>query len=151
MIFAKIALNKSIFILKSQSNTFKMASKAAGDREMVGICMGAICKKMGMADPASLIQRDLKFLSERIEARTEVLISMSTIRRLLNGQFSRIPQVATLDAIARFLDYANWQDFKTAAQSTAAQTPAAHTQAAHTQAAATPTPPLPTMPRTVRW
>jgi hypothetical protein len=125
MIFAKIALIKSIFTLKSQSNTFKMASKAAGEREMVGICMAAICKKIGMADPASLTQRDLKFLSEQIETKTGVLISLSTIRRLLNGQFSRIPQVATLDAIARFLGCANWQDFKTAAAAPTAASPAA--------------------------
>jgi hypothetical protein len=34
------------------------------------------------------------------------------MRRLLNGQFSRIPQIATLDAIAMFLGYQNWQTFK---------------------------------------
>jgi hypothetical protein len=109
---AEARTNKFNSTLKSHSNTSKIGSKAAGDREMVEFCMSAICRKAGMADPGSVTQRDLKFLSGQIEAKTGVLISLSTIRRLINGQFSRIPQVATLDAIARFLDYQNWQDFK---------------------------------------
>jgi hypothetical protein len=147
MIFGKIALNRSIITLKSHSNISKIPAKAAGERELVGICMAAICRKAGTTDPGNMTQRDLKFLSEQIEARTGVLISMSTIRRLLNGQFSRIPQVATLDAIARFLDHANWQDFRTSAQTLRFASPAL-TSSAQTAPLASP---LPTIPRTARW
>src|SRR4029079_5896318 len=31
--------------------------------------------------------------------------------RLLNAQFSKLPQTATLNAIANYLGYANWQAF----------------------------------------
>jgi hypothetical protein len=161
MIFGKIALNRSIITLKSHSNISKISSKAAGERELVGICMAAVCRKAGITDPGNMTQRDLKFLSEQIEARTGVLISLSTIRRLLNGQFSRIPQVATLDAIARFLDHENWQDFRTSTHTLpfadpappSSETTLPFTAPALTSSAQTapPAPALPNIPRTARW
>lgn len=75
--------------------------------------MNELCKKAGLEDPTSLVQRDLVFLSDRIESETGVLISLSTIKRLMNGQFSRLPQIATLDAIAAAAGYQTWQHFKT--------------------------------------
>jgi hypothetical protein len=89
-----------------------MQAKSTIEHELVRICLSELCKKAGFADSENLVQRDLLFLSESIESKTGVLISLSTIRRLLNGQFSRLPQIATLDAIAMFLGYQNWQDFK---------------------------------------
>jgi hypothetical protein len=74
--------------------------------------MAELCRKAGFADCHNLVQRDLEFVSESIEAKTGVLISLSTIKRLLNGQFSRQPQIATLNAISVFLGYQNWQGFK---------------------------------------
>ena len=79
---------------------------------MVKICMAELCKRAGFPDAEKLVQRDLNFLSEWIESRTGVLISLSTIKRLLNGQFSRLPQIATLDALARCIGYQNWQAFR---------------------------------------
>jgi hypothetical protein len=61
-----------------------------------------------------MVQRDLLFLCDRIESKTGVVISLSTIKRLLNGQFSRLPQIATLDALAQTLGYAHWQEYKAA-------------------------------------
>lgn len=89
-----------------------MQAKTIDERELVKICMAELCKKAGFTDAETMVQRDLGFLCESIESRTGVLISLSTIRRLFNGQFSRLPQIATLDAIARFSGYSNWQHFK---------------------------------------
>jgi hypothetical protein len=89
-----------------------MQSKLVEEHELVKECMKDLCRKAGFADSFNLAQRDLEFLCEGIEAKTGVLISLSTIRRLLQGQFSRQPQVATLNAIAKFIGYQNWQDFK---------------------------------------
>ncbi len=91
-----------------------MPAKPAGDQELVGICMTEVCRKAGLTNTGNLVQRDLKFLADSIDSKTGVLISVSTIKRLLNGQFSRLPQVATLDALAQFLDYPGWQQFKRA-------------------------------------
>ena len=74
--------------------------------------MAELCKRAGFPDAEKLVQRDLNFLSEWIESRTGVLISLSTIKRLLNGQFSRLPQIATLDALARCIGYQNWRAFR---------------------------------------
>lgn len=89
-----------------------MQSNTADERELVRTCMVELCKKMGFSDSQKLVQRDIEFLCASIESQTRVLISMSTMKRLLNGQFSRLPQVATLNAIANFLGYPHWQAFK---------------------------------------
>jgi hypothetical protein len=89
-----------------------MRAKRASEHELVGICITELCEKAGFGDTAHLVQRDLLYLSESIESKTGVLISLSTIRRLLIGQFSRLPQIATLDAISLYLGYSNWQEFK---------------------------------------
>jgi hypothetical protein len=96
-----------------------MQAKPVSDHVLVAIGMAEVCRRAGFLEPSGLIQRDLQFLSDSIGAKTGVLISLSTIKRLLNGQFARLPQVATLDALARFLDFSDWQHFK---NSTATQT-----------------------------
>jgi hypothetical protein len=89
-----------------------MSPNSLSDHEWVKICMGELCQQAGFPGTERLVQRDLNFLSEWIETRTGILISLSTIKRLLNGQFSRLPQVATLDALAQSVGYDNWQRFK---------------------------------------
>jgi hypothetical protein len=105
-----------------------MQTRTIPERELVTICMGELCKKAGFPDTERLVQRDLQFLSDSIETQTGVLISLSTIRRLLNGEFSRLPQIATLDAIAKFSGYPNWQGFKNKAPDTSAAPPARQPQ-----------------------
>jgi hypothetical protein len=89
-----------------------MESKLVEEQELVKRCMEELCRKAGFADSSGLTQRELDYLCERIESKTGVLISLSTIRRLLQGQFSRQPQIATLNSIASFIGYQDWQDFK---------------------------------------
>lgn len=91
-----------------------MQAKQLSDHELVEICMAALCEKAGFPDTSALVQRDLQTLTDAIETRTGVLISLSTIKRLLNGQFSRLPQIATLNALAQYLDYPHWQAFRLA-------------------------------------
>jgi hypothetical protein len=81
------------------------------NNELVRSCLTELCAREGFSDPGNLVQRDLTTLCDTIESKTGVLISLSTIKRLLNGQFSRLPQVATLDAIAAAAGYQNWRDF----------------------------------------
>lgn len=104
--------HKKNFKSKSLSNIFKMQSKQKEEHALVKLCMEELCRKAGFADCRNMVQRDLEFICESIESKTGVLISLSTIRRLFNGQFSRQPQIATLNAIAMFLGYQNWQDVK---------------------------------------
>ena len=89
-----------------------MQTKKNTEQDLVRICMTELCKKAGFAEPENLVQRDQQFLCELIQSKTSVLISLSTIKRLLNGQFSHLPQIATLDAIAVTSGYQSWRDFK---------------------------------------
>ena len=82
------------------------------DKELVKNCLEELCQKAGVGDMQNMVQRDFEFLCEGIESSTGVLISLSTIKRLFNGQFSRLPQIATLDAVCSFIGYKNWQDFR---------------------------------------
>jgi hypothetical protein len=91
-----------------------MPAKPVNERDLVLICIAELCKAAGFADTSHLIQRDLEFISDSIESKTGVLISLSTIRRLINGQFARLPQIATLNAMANFAGYDNWQEFRIA-------------------------------------
>src|SRR5215212_1893653 len=82
------------------------------DHELVKTCMRLVFKKLGFESTDQIAQRDLEHFCEQVAAETGVLISLSTAKRLLYAQFSKLPQVATLNAIAQFLGYSNWQAFK---------------------------------------
>ncbi|MBA4852855.1 hypothetical protein [Emticicia sp. BO119] len=83
------------------------------DKELVQRCLLELKKQMGYAEHIKLSQRDMEHLSEAIEARTKILISLSTLKRILNGQFDRLPQTSTLNALTIFIGYTGWHDFKT--------------------------------------
>jgi transcriptional regulator with XRE-family HTH domain len=59
-----------------------------------------------------MTQRDFDYVAAEIEKKSGILISGTTIKRLASGDFSKLPQVATLNAIANYFDYKTWQDFK---------------------------------------
>lgn len=83
------------------------------EQELVKKCLNDICKKNGFDGCANMTQRDFELLSRTIEENTGILISVSTIKRLLNGDFNRLPQTATLNAISTYLGFKNWQAYKT--------------------------------------
>jgi hypothetical protein len=85
------------------------------DRQLIELSAQDLAARHGF-NLDSMRQRDFEYLCTRIEESSGILISLSTIKRILNGQYNRLPQVATLNAIAVNLGYANWQAFKTAKQ-----------------------------------
>ncbi|HET9433771.1 MAG TPA: hypothetical protein VFO37_08445, partial [Chitinophagaceae bacterium] len=84
------------------------------EQDLVKACLTEILKRNGYDDVSKLAQRDYEHISNAIEAKTTILISVSTLKRLLHGEFARIPQTATLNAISTYLGYKSWQDFKLA-------------------------------------
>ena len=82
------------------------------EQEVVKASFLEIFKKNGYVDINLLTQRHFEHIGNEIEKKSGVLISGTTIRRLSNGEFSRMPQVATLNAIATYLDFKNWQEYK---------------------------------------
>lgn len=71
-----------------------------------------IFRENGFADATAMTQRDFDHISEQLRQKSGILISGTTIRRLAYGEFSRMPQIATLNAIASYFGYKNWQDYK---------------------------------------
>lgn len=57
--------------------------------------------------------RDYEYLAELISVKTKIVISISTLKRIWQNDRTRTPHVSTLNALAQFLDYNNWNDFKT--------------------------------------
>lgn len=84
------------------------------DHELVRTAIRKIFLKNGYEPDCPLAQRDFEFICQQIEEHTKILISVSTIKRLQKGDFNRTPQVATLNALAIYLGFANWRDFKAA-------------------------------------
>jgi hypothetical protein len=100
-------------MFKNRSIKTNFQANQTSEHQFVHVCMAELCNNAGFPKTNDLVQRDLAFLCDQIESKTGVLISLSTIKRLLKGQFSRLPQIATLDAIAVTAGYQNWQHFKT--------------------------------------
>ncbi len=82
------------------------------DKELIKLCVQELRRKLGYDDSAPVRQRDIEHLSSDIEEKTGILISISTIKRLLSGQFAQLPQSATLNAITAYVGYKGWQDFR---------------------------------------
>lgn len=58
-------------------------------------------------------QRDYEQLSDLIFEKTGTRLSLSTLKRVWSGNFTSAPQPATLNALAIFAGYSNWNQFRT--------------------------------------
>ena len=80
--------------------------------QYISSCKSIIEEKLGWSESKSWSLRDYEYLSEIIFEETGILLSVSTLRRIWNKNYSRKPHPGTLDALAKFLGYKNWNDFK---------------------------------------
>lgn len=83
-------------------------------------CKSAIEKQLAWSESSQWKQRDYLNLIELLNEKTGTALSLSTIRRIWKPDFGGTPHPATLEALARFLDYDNWLAFKKAHAPTAA-------------------------------
>ncbi|MDV3308598.1 MAG: hypothetical protein LOY03_07255 [Cyclobacteriaceae bacterium] len=82
------------------------------DRDFISMCLREIFVKNGYEDPARITQRGYEHISAEIANKTSILISVATLKRLMQGRFARLPQTATLNAISQYLGYNNWQEYR---------------------------------------
>jgi transcriptional regulator with XRE-family HTH domain len=78
----------------------------------IRLCRKQIEIKYSFGNGHGYTQRDLQILSQRIEEKTGIIISLSTLKRFWKNDFKQSPQLATLNALAALLEYNDWQDFK---------------------------------------
>ncbi|QDH80611.1 hypothetical protein FKX85_16805 [Echinicola soli] len=82
------------------------------EQQYIALCRKQIEEKFIFGNGSRYTQRDLELLSQNIEEKTGVVLSLSTLKRLWKDDFKQSPQLATLNALAAVLDYRDWQDFK---------------------------------------
>jgi len=89
-----------------------MKIETDSEKNYIKIIIGEIASRLQLGDPEQLQQRDYENLSVLIQEKTGISLSVSTLKRISKNQFQNIPQKNTLNALAQFLDYKDWYDFK---------------------------------------
>jgi hypothetical protein len=84
----------------------------SNDTQFIELCKGQIEAKLNRQAAQSWKQRDYEFLSELIFKETGTLLSLSTLKRLWRQNGDRTPHPGTLNALSKYLGYANWLDFR---------------------------------------
>ena len=92
------------------------------EEKIIKASLAKIFTLNGYADSSRMTQRDFEHISAVIEKKSGIIISSTTIKRLSKGEFSRLPQVATLNAIANYFGFKNWQEYKASEESETEET-----------------------------
>lgn len=74
-------------------------------------CRKLIEQQLNWSDDTIPTRREYEILVEKIFNSTGVLLSISTVRRIWNNDFKNLPHKSTLDALAEFAGYNDWQSF----------------------------------------
>lgn len=101
-----------MFINFRDRKNIAMLNETDSEKKYIELIIQQIATTMQLGDPDEWQQRDYENLSLQIEEKTGISLSVSTLKRLTKSQFQHLPQKNTLNALAQFLDYKNWYDFK---------------------------------------
>ncbi|THU38345.1 hypothetical protein FAM09_16855 [Niastella caeni] len=83
------------------------------EQEYIAICKRQIEEKFPFGNgDGELRQRDLEYLADRIEERSGIVLSLSTLKRLWKKDYDKMPHPTTLQALVSVLGYKDWQEFK---------------------------------------
>lgn len=82
------------------------------EKENLILCKQKIETIINIGNSANWTQQDYDHLSELIYEKTNVQLSISTLKRLWVYRTDAIPNISTLDTLSRFLNYRDWYDFK---------------------------------------
>ncbi|MCG8700344.1 MAG: hypothetical protein MI922_19980 [Bacteroidales bacterium] len=82
------------------------------DLQYLKKCLLIIERQLKWGKAIDWKQRDFEALSDRIYEKTGVQLSLSTLKRLWQGNYRQLPQPGTLNALAQFVEYRDWQEFK---------------------------------------
>jgi hypothetical protein len=75
-------------------------------------CIKLIRDKLIWGDISEWTNHNFNLLSEYIQESSGIIISPRTLRRIFNKKGIYNPQTATKDALAKYLGYKDWEDFK---------------------------------------
>ena len=89
-----------------------MQNETDFERVLIKNIIFQISEVLQLNTPDQWQQRDFENVSIQLEEKTGINLSVSTLKRLCKNQFQNIPQKNTLNALAQFLGYKDWYDYK---------------------------------------
>ena len=96
---------------------FKVLKKSNEDFIFLERCISLIQEKLEWGSPEKWTNNNYERLHALISEKTSVDISITTLNRIFGKKYTTSkdyynPQLATKNALAQFLDYKNWNEFK---------------------------------------
>lgn len=83
------------------------------EKQLLLLCRQLIEQALNWGDSNIWGNSDFEQLSKQIFEKTKVQLSISTLKRIWGKvRYESFPTAATLNALARFLDYTSWRDFR---------------------------------------
>jgi hypothetical protein len=114
----ELAIHPNLFPILQQNAYIESCGKFIDmqyDETLFTECRKLIEAKLGWGDSKSWTNADFEALSEKILSQTGVNLSTSTLKRLWGKvKYDSVPQLATLNALARFAGYENFREFELA-------------------------------------
>ena len=83
------------------------------EKQLLVLCRQLIEQSLNWGDSSIWGNDDFEQLSEKIFEKTKVQLSVSTLKRIWGKvRYENFPTAGTLNALAGFLGYENWRDFR---------------------------------------
>src|SRR5471030_2632643 len=83
------------------------------EKELLSKCRQLVEQSLNWGDSATWGNDDFDQLSEKIFDKTKVRLSVSTLKRIWGRvRYESFPTTATLNALANFIDFENWREFR---------------------------------------
>ncbi len=82
------------------------------ESDFIKECLRLIECRLNWKDFSEWKQRDYEYLSNLIYEKSKIQLSVSTLKRIWKNNRKTIPHQNTLDALAKFIDYPSWNEFK---------------------------------------
>ncbi|MBV7533780.1 hypothetical protein [Chitinophaga sp. sic0106] len=90
----------------------------------INSCLLAVCSTLGRGDFITWTNYDYEKLSVDIEEKTGVLLSVTTLKRVFGRvKYNSAPAITTLNALAQYIGFADWQGFRLSQAAPAAEVP----------------------------
>ncbi|MGQ8338106.1 hypothetical protein ACUNWD_16260 [Sunxiuqinia sp. A32] len=88
-----------------------MPEQIQKERQLIEILKRRIVEQLQAPSPEEWQQRNFETLSNQIEEKTNVLLSISTLKRIWKNKYQKLPHKNTLNALALFIGFKDWYDF----------------------------------------
>jgi len=82
------------------------------DSKYIAKCRQQIEDNLNWLNVDELNQSDFQYLCDLVFEKTKTQLSLSTIKRFWDSSYNKSFQISTLNALAKFLDYYSWHQFK---------------------------------------